>query len=140
MVVLKEFYGDLFNHADNMAHCISSDLAMSKGIALTFRNKFGGIQELMKQNRSVGCAPFLVRNEKVIYYLITKEKYWLKPTIETLTLSLMNMRDHMIINNINSMSIPKLGCGLDGLKWDIVKETIITIFKNDNIIINVYSL
>jgi hypothetical protein len=140
MVTIRYFHGDLFNSNNNLAHCVSADMAMSKGIALTFRNKFGRVDELIKQDKSIGSAPFLIYNSKLIYYLVTKEKYWMKPSIETLELCLVNMRNHMLVNNINHISIPKLGCGLDRLKWCEVKDTITTIFKDDNITIDVYSL
>ena len=140
MVVIREFKCDLFASDNNMAHCVSADLAMSLGIALTFKNKFGKIDELMKQNRFIGSAPFIKNNDKIIYYLVTKEKYYQKPAIEHLILCLINMRKHMLANNITHISIPKLGCGLDGLSWTIVKEHIYNIFKNDDIVVDVYYL
>jgi len=36
-----------------LAHCISHDLALGKGIALLFKNKFGGINELKLQQKEV---------------------------------------------------------------------------------------
>ena len=41
--------GDLFTCASNasMAHCVSRDLAMSKGIAVLFKKKFGQIDYLL---------------------------------------------------------------------------------------------
>ncbi len=51
---LIELKGDLFEQtlADDcqaLAHCISEDCRMGKGIALNFKRKFGGVEELQKQ-------------------------------------------------------------------------------------------
>ena len=50
-LVYTEIRGDLFTTSDDtsLAHCVSTDLSMSKGIAKLFRDKFGGVNELKKQ-------------------------------------------------------------------------------------------
>ncbi|XP_075837062.1 ADP-ribose glycohydrolase OARD1 isoform X4 [Microtus pennsylvanicus] len=51
--------GDLFecSRTDSLAHCISEDCRMGAGIAVLFKKKFGGVQELLNQQvwRS-GCS------------------------------------------------------------------------------------
>ncbi|XP_059723594.1 ADP-ribose glycohydrolase OARD1 isoform X2 [Haemorhous mexicanus] len=44
--------GDLFScpGTDALAHCISEDCRMGAGIAVLFKKKFGGVQELLDQN------------------------------------------------------------------------------------------
>ena len=49
--IYEEKPGDLFScdpHA-SLAHCISADIAMGKGIAVLFKKKFGGVDELKRQ-------------------------------------------------------------------------------------------
>ena len=49
---LTEKKGDLFKDSEEsaaLAHCISEDCRMGKGIAVLFKNKFGGVSELLKQ-------------------------------------------------------------------------------------------
>ena len=48
IMILEEVIGDLFSAPPNvsLAHCVSADFAMKKGIAKTFRNKFGRINQL----------------------------------------------------------------------------------------------
>lgn len=43
--------GDLFRcpAIDSLAHCVSEDFVMGKGIALLFKNKFGSLDELKAQ-------------------------------------------------------------------------------------------
>ena len=46
--------GDLLASGSHIAHCISADIRMSKGVALEVRNKFGGVDLLKSQNLGVG--------------------------------------------------------------------------------------
>ena len=46
--------GDLLASGSHIAHCISADIRMSKGVALEVRNKFGGVDLLKAQNLRVG--------------------------------------------------------------------------------------
>lgn len=77
---------------------------------------------------------------RYIYYLITKENYWNKPTYDTLRDTLLTMRDHMDAHGVKSLSIPRLGCGLDGLLWGQVKQLIKKVFADRDVRITVYSL
>ena len=48
-------HGDLFEVTPDhcLCHCISKDLRMSSGIAVEFRNKYGGLEELRNQRIGV---------------------------------------------------------------------------------------
>lgn len=86
-----------------------------------------------------GCA-VLKRENRYIYYLVTKERTapGFLPTYESLEASLASMRDLMVANGDTKLSIPQIGCGLDGLKWDKVEEVIRRVFENSDIEITVY--
>ena len=47
----REIKGNLFDSdkATSLAHCISADVHMGKGIAVTFKKMFGGVEELRRQ-------------------------------------------------------------------------------------------
>ena len=47
-------FGDLLSTDTHIAHCISADLKMSRGVALEIRNQFGGLELLKSQNLGVG--------------------------------------------------------------------------------------
>ena len=55
-MILEEVIGDLFSAPPNvsLAHCVSADLAMRKGIAKTFKQAFGRVSELKGQKAGVG--------------------------------------------------------------------------------------
>eukprot|EP00286_Rhodomonas_abbreviata_P018800 CAMPEP_0181304586 /NCGR_PEP_ID=MMETSP1101-20121128/9236_1 /TAXON_ID=46948 /ORGANISM="Rhodomonas abbreviata, Strain Caron Lab Isolate" /LENGTH=496 /DNA_ID=CAMNT_0023410367 /DNA_START=43 /DNA_END=1533 /DNA_ORIENTATION=+ len=138
-----EIEGDLFKSpsTSSLAHCISVDLKMGKGIAKIFRDQFGGIEELRNQGVQVGGVAVLRRpsppiQEKsgakaFVYYLITKEKYWQKPTLVSLRSSLQAMAAHMKANDVHALSMPRIGCGLDGLNWPQVHGIISDVFAQE---------
>ena len=132
--------GDLFQSSGSLAHCVSQDLKMSLGIAQVFRDKFCRIDHLERMNCKVGQTAALKVDGRFIYYLITKEKYNDKPTYETLRKALVKMKEHMVENGVNEVSMPKIGCGLDSLSWDRVKALIEKVFKDSNIKINIFYL
>lgn len=141
--VFDEKKGDLFQLSgagDCLAHCVSTDLRMGKGIATIFKSRFGGINELRNQKVLVGGVAVLKREGRFIYYLVTKEKYYDKPTYETLKSSLTAMRDHCTGHNIKTLAIPRLGCGLDRLDWSVVRKDIADIFQDTDIAITACSL
>jgi O-acetyl-ADP-ribose deacetylase (regulator of RNase III) len=75
-----------------------------------------------------------------VYYLITKVKYSDKPTYNTLKRSLQDMKQHCTNNNVSAVSMPLIGCGLDGLKWNDVRDIVKEVFSDVDIKITVYSL
>ncbi|XP_041354139.1 ADP-ribose glycohydrolase OARD1-like isoform X2 [Gigantopelta aegis] len=139
---LHEVKGDLFKCPETsaLAHCISEDIRMGKGIAVIFKNKFGGIQELKNQGKSVGSVAVLKRGQRYVYYLITKKKYSDKPTYDTMRSSLVAMKEHCVAHDVKSVCMPLIGCGLDRLQWAKVAEIICEVFSDTDVSVSVYSL
>ncbi|CAF0895464.1 unnamed protein product [Didymodactylos carnosus] len=137
----NEIEGDLFQSPDNnvsLAHCVSEDMEMSKGIATLFRDKFGRINELKQQGVVTGGVAYLKADERYIFYLVTKKFYYHKPTMKTLQSSLEAMKERCQEFNVVNLAIPKIGCGLDKLNWTKVSEMIKDIFQDLPIKITVY--
>jgi len=139
---LKEFVGDLFScdTTASLGHCVSVDLAMGKGIAIEFKTKFGGVVELKAQGKQIGEVAVLKRDKRYVYYLITKESYWHKPTYSDLRKSLECLLSHCVQYGVKKLAIPRIGCGLDGLFWSEVKSILQEIFWASNLEIEVYRL
>ena len=110
---LNTVIGDLFTSKDCLAHCVSKDMRMGKGIAVNFKNRFGQIDELIRQHKSVGECAVIKSGNRYIYYLVTKTKYYFKPTYDDLENSVIDMKKHIVANGINKLSIPLIGCVLD---------------------------
>ncbi|KAJ6228037.1 hypothetical protein M0813_09175 [Anaeramoeba flamelloides] len=134
----EEIEGDLFTSEDSLAHCVSADLGMGKGIAKIFKTKYGGIQDYKKQSIKIGGSGFIKRNGKFIIILVTKNRYFHKPSYESLEKSLCAMKKICIEKKIKSLSMPKIGCGLDRLEWNRVSELIKKTFGDLNIAITIY--
>lgn len=125
-MILKEENRDLFGVSEkyHLAHCISSDCAMGAGIAVQFNERFNLREKLLaKYDSNQRSFPTCILEGRVLN-LITKERYWHKPTYGTLVTSLNKMREIVILNKIKYVAMPKIGCGLDGLKWGRVRKYI----------------
>jgi hypothetical protein len=75
MFQLIEQKGDLFSCSGSLAHCVSRDFYMGKGIAVEFKKRFGGVRELEAVLTQHGCWDE-GGYAYYIYYLVTKELYY----------------------------------------------------------------
>lgn len=132
---------DLFSVSETyyLAHCISADFALGAGIAVKFNKRFdmrmklktaypNFLHEYSKTNMQGQCL--LIDN---VLNLVTKAKYYQKPTYATLYVALCHMRDICQIKNIKHIAMPVIGCGLDKLDWAKVSDMIKTVFKSTDI-------
>lgn len=119
----REEVRNLFLVSDDyyLAHCISADFAMGKGIAVEFNKRYDMKNKLQHNypeyinlwndyNKSFDC----ILQDKV-FNLITKEKYFHKPTYTTIYNSIISVKNLAIQNKIQKIAMPKIGCGLDRL-------------------------
>lgn len=141
---LIEVKGDLFikeNMQDKniyLAHCISRDCEMGLGIAKTFDRKFPNMKNTLK-SRITNLTVCALYDDKV-FNLITKNKYWQKPTYISLENSLKDMATSCKLFNVKILAMPRIACGLDRLNWNRVKVMLEDIFKDLDITIYVYVL
>ena len=140
-----EEVNDLFNYEGKawLAHCISSDFGMGKGIVVEFNKRYDLKNYMIKnyiRNNWNGKGYCIPAKDFKVFNLITKNKYSDKPTYETLKQSLLHMRDYATSLNVDTITMPIIGCGLDRLNYDIVKGIIKNIFNDTNITIIVCKL
>lgn len=126
---ITEIQKDLFEVGDNyhLAHCISSDYALGAGIAVVFNKKYDMRRKLFL--RGTGKSPDCIQIGNV-FNLVTKNKCWQKPTYEDLKVSLIKMRDTILLKDIAHLAMPRIGSGLDRLEWSKVKEIIEDVFQD----------
>ncbi|WP_044642488.1 macro domain-containing protein [Risungbinella massiliensis] len=128
---LREEQKNLFSMPEEyyLAHCISADAKMGAGIALEFRKKFqlDPLQVLanIKLLEIGKCYPM-----GRTFNLVTKIRYWHKPTYSNLKEAILSMKNYCLERDLTYLAIPKLGCGLDRLKWQKVKGIIEEVFQD----------
>ena len=143
-MIFKEINGDLFESDEKytLVHCISADCAMGAGIAKTFDDRMPKMKKLLKrtirENNMQGYFAILYQGERNVINLITKERYWHKPTYSSLKASLLNAKKIAIRNDIKYLAMPVIGCGLDRLQWSKVSVMIKEVFADTDIEIVVY--
>ena len=113
---------------------------MSLGVARQVREAFGRIQEIKNQNGSVGEVAILDIEQGHLYNMITKDKYYNKPTLGTLGECLNQVKIHMLAKGVERVSMPRIACGLDRLCWEDVEKLIGEIFFKSGIIVVIYTL
>lgn len=147
--VKGDLFGEPFNKdSDIYVHCISQDFAMGAGIAKTFSQKFPQFIENRKEmiweynyKNPYKRIYVAICNGTKIVNLITKAKYWMKPTMTSLELSLWNLRKFVEDNpDIKRILMPRIGSGLDKLKWEEVKTAILENLEDLDIEVKVFYL
>ena len=118
-----EKVGDISSSNDSFAHCVSSDFKMSPGIARTIRRKyptnypkFGTLHE-----KSI-LQQFLESSQRYIYHLIIKFQFFHTLPYCSLRMSLAALRRHAEDNDVQAISMPELGCGIDQTEWRLVRK------------------
>lgn len=134
-MILTEKQMDLFEapRGYSLAHCISADFALGAGIAVEFDNRYN-MRERLRDNHDITYfdTGFCIQIDEV-YNLITKAKAYQKPTYENLQEALEDLRNELEDNGVTKLAMPKIGCGLDRLEWNRVKEIIEEVFEDMDI-------
>ena len=144
--MIKYIKGDLFMSKNSLAHCVSLDFKMGAGIAKEFAKRFPHLRGYLLNEwiLKIGhCAvvhqnPDDMMDKRVVFNLITKDKFWQKPTLQIMEQAIKDMFYFCEYFNISNVSMPKIGCGLDNLNWKDV-EVLIKKYQGDTNI-EVYEL
>lgn len=142
-MIYKEEKRDLFSVDDSyyIAHCISADFALGAGIAKEINRRFNTREELRREHSNfykkwmcLDMRPFIqcIITGRIIN-LVTKTRYYEKPTYESLCTALYLMKVKCRVRNIKKMAMPLIGCGLDRLQWDRVSAMIKEVFADEDI-------
>lgn len=143
-MIYREENKDLFTVSEDyyLAHCISADFGMGKGIAVEFNKRFDMKNRLKRYYQhyldyydsqvKLGIEGTCIIEDKVLN-LITKRNYWLKPTYKSIAQALVNMKTIVITHHIKKIAMPVIGCGLDRLEWSKVSEIIKEVFEDTDI-------
>lgn len=126
-----------------VAHCIAADLGWGSGIAPVIirdiydaekqcRYKCSNNPDGFTGNLVPGDILPITTERGTFVNLITKEHSWDKPTYSQLTKSLVAFKDWIVSSWTDiprEIIMPRIGCGLDRLDWDVVKYIIQGVFR-----------
>lgn len=150
-----EFYGDIFDHFESrlrgipvpyirkpesfyLVQTVSGDCKMGLGIAKEINDRYGFKDIVM--NDKLQRPPFRIgaviepKGAPHLMALVTKNLYFEKPTLDTMRCALGTLKDRLFIERCIHKTdpieiiMPTIGCGLDKLQWDDVKEIIFDVF------------
>ena len=142
---------DIFTVPDDyyLVHCISDDYAMGAGIAVEFNKRFGIKNKLMSIKSYVPkfaeTQGHCIAIDKT-FNLVTKNRYWEKPTYDTLTNTLYDLKKLCVSGGqalaevyhfgpVKKIAMPLIGCGLDKLEWSKVSAIVKEVFADTDIAI-----
>ena len=140
-MIYKEEIRDLFTVSEKyyLVHCISADFGMGKGIVIEFNKRFDMKRKLQskypnyidKWNHN-NCRGDCILEGRVLN-LVTKERYFHKPTYESMENALSEMKSICRRHDIKKIATPIIGCGLDRLQWNKVSAIVREVFKDMDI-------
>lgn len=138
-MTFTEIHGNLFDRKleenEYYVHCISRDYACGAGIAKEFNKRYNLTTRLKDE---ISEPSMRIDN---VFNLVTKNKYWQKSTMISLESTLRYLCEVQCPPlEVKTLVMPRIGCGLDKLEWNKVKEMIKDVFKDTDIGIEVYYL
>lgn len=124
-----------FKVADTVVNTVNTRGIMGAGIAKMFKEKY---PEMFKSYQRVcdanllkpGCIwPWAVLEKyemppRLILNMVTKDHWRELSKYEWIESGLKSLKHTITAFNIPSVAMPKIGCELDGLDWNIVKSMI----------------
>lgn len=133
--MIKIVHNNLFDsEAEAIINTVNCVGVMGKGLALEFKKRYLGNYAAYKRACDAGQVKtgkmFVYKTEsffgpKYIINFPTKD-HWRNPSkIEYIREGLDDLIEVIKTNNIKSIAIPPLGCGLGGLDWNVVKKMIV---------------
>ena len=143
-MIYTEVKSDVFDYHNKgyyLVHCVSADFKLGAGIAKKFEKKFHLREDFLyafgetwyKHYRNTTDGAVFLHGQKHIIDLVTKERYWHKPTMYVMECCLRKLREGCLQKGINKLAMPKIGCGLDKLNWGKVSALIQEIFADTDI-------
>lgn len=137
--MIEYVYGDI-TAVDNgmLLHGVNCSGVMGSGVALAIKNKWSGVYTDFK-SRDIGEAmlgkfyPVKVERNLYVGNCYTQLKYGkdgkVYASLNAIAKSVLSAYKFAELNNITTIAMPKIGCGLGGLNWGDVSDIINTINK-----------
>jgi len=122
--------GDIFSSpAQVVTNTINIVGVMGKGLALAFKTRyptmFADYQRRCSENRVRPGEPYLWEDDRTQILNFPTKRHWRDPShLEDVEAGLKYLAANYRNMGILSIALPPLGCGLGGLKWQVVRPLI----------------
>jgi len=142
--MITELNGNIFNSTcDGLVNPVNCIGVMGKGLALEFKKRyplnFKAYYDECKANRLRPGIIFTFNEAgKLIINFPTKVHWREQSSYEYIEAGLQALKMLIKKQYIKSIAIPKLGCGLGGLNWPIIRSIMINNLYNIDIDIVIY--
>ena len=140
--------GNIFDdNAEAIVNPVNCVGVMGKGLALDFKTRFPDNYELyrtvcltheLKIGRCFITKSPNASNPQYIVNFPTKIHYRHVSKLDYITDGLKDLVNGLTYYKVKSVAIPAIGCGLGGLRWDLVLEEIIKAFNDTDFLVHIY--
>ena len=135
----KEIEGDLFSSKGCLADCFSADFHMGIGVAKQVKTSYPTTYPKgVNHKKQPVFAQWIEGERRYVYHLVTKQRYFEKPTYDSVETSLQQMRTHAEWSGVHRIGLSRMGCGLDKLNRSEIRSLIKDVFKGSHVAITVY--
>ena len=135
---------DIFkSDAEALVNPVNTVGVMGAGLARAFREKYPKnyklyVKACSDRTVSIGNGVAIQDGGKWIINFPTKDHWQDQSKIKYIELGLINLIDICNLIQVKSVAVPKLGCGLGGLDWKIVRPMIVSAFTATKIDLQLY--
>lgn len=133
---------NIFDKPQNLVHCISQDFKLGKGFAQQIDKNFNSKNYLINKNQNhenLSIQP-IYENKYKLFHLITKTVFSEKPSLENIKISLIELKNYLIQNEIFEIHMPKISSGLDKIPFQKIENLLNEIFKKTHVKIVIHEL
>lgn len=146
MGLLSVRRGDLFfSDAPALGHGVNVQGVMGAGVAKEFRALYPAMyDEYVDACRSGALRPGGMlpwhdeRRGRWVYNLATQDEPGRTARLEWLESAAAAMVTHAETSGVRRVALPRIGCGVGGLRWDEVREALVRLAGNTSVRIEVW--
>lgn len=141
-VITEYIKGNILDTPYDIAHGVNCQNRMGNGVAKVLFTEFPQVKQQYHQFIDVygklgDCQPVYVGEGKYVYNLFTQDRYGYdgKKYVSYLGIisAFKKLNKYCKLNGTKYISIPKMGAGLAGGKWEIIEELINEVTPDINI-------
>jgi O-acetyl-ADP-ribose deacetylase (regulator of RNase III) len=133
--MIEEREGDLFlqGDLDALGHGVNCQGVMGAGIARPFRfldeNMYKAYKEICyKEELLLGdIFPWRLEDGRMIYNIASQDLPGANARYVSLYIGVLRAIRHAEKNGVQSIGLPRIGCGIGGLEWEHVKMLLNTL-------------